>query len=114
MHNGIIEDFGDYGAELEGDGVKFSTRGQFSRHPPSGDEGNRTRHVCGEHSEDDTAAAARRLHDVALAKRPMFWSARAKAPLAVGFGDGTMYVGSNAIALAPFTDQVAIWKTAMG
>src|SRR6202012_556399 len=28
-------------------------------------------------------------------------------PLAVGFGDGAMYVGSDAIALAPFTDTVS-------
>jgi len=33
--------------------------------------------------------------------------ARKGSPLAVGFGDGAMYVGSDAIALAPFTDQVS-------
>jgi len=33
--------------------------------------------------------------------------ARKGSPLAVGFGDGAMYVGSDAIALAPFTDRVS-------
>jgi glucosamine--fructose-6-phosphate aminotransferase (isomerizing) len=33
--------------------------------------------------------------------------ARKGSPLAVGFGDDAMYVGSDAIALAPFTDKVS-------
>ena len=33
--------------------------------------------------------------------------ARRGSPLAIGFGDGAMYVGSDAIALAPFTDTVS-------
>jgi glucosamine--fructose-6-phosphate aminotransferase (isomerizing) len=33
--------------------------------------------------------------------------ARQGSPLAIGFGDGEMFVGSDAIALAPFTDAIA-------
>src|SRR4030095_1269685 len=33
--------------------------------------------------------------------------ARKGSPLAVGYGDGEMYVGSDAIALAPLTDRIA-------
>src|SRR5208283_2205558 len=33
--------------------------------------------------------------------------ARQGAPLAVGYGEGEMYLGSDALALAPFTDRVA-------
>ena len=33
--------------------------------------------------------------------------ARQGSPLAIGYGDGEMFVGSDAIALAPFTDAIA-------
>jgi glutamine---fructose-6-phosphate transaminase (isomerizing) len=33
--------------------------------------------------------------------------ARRGSPLAIGFGSGEMFIGSDAIALAPFTDQIA-------
>jgi glutamine---fructose-6-phosphate transaminase (isomerizing) len=33
--------------------------------------------------------------------------ARKGSPLAIGYGDGEMYLGSDAIALAPFTDAVS-------
>ena len=33
--------------------------------------------------------------------------ARKGSPLAVGYGDGEMYLGSDAIALAPFTDNIS-------
>src|SRR5207253_198560 len=33
--------------------------------------------------------------------------ARKGSPLAIGYGDGEMYLGSDAIALAPFTDTIA-------
>ena len=36
--------------------------------------------------------------------------ARHGAPLAIGYGDGEMYFGSDALALAPFTDQVSFME----
>ena len=33
--------------------------------------------------------------------------ARKGSPLAIGHGDGEMYLGSDAIALAPFTDTIS-------
>ena len=33
--------------------------------------------------------------------------ARQGAPLAIGYGDGEMYLGSDALALSPFTDRIA-------
>src|SRR4029077_14332725 len=33
--------------------------------------------------------------------------ARKGSPLAIGYGDGEMYLGSDAIALAPFTDSIS-------
>ena len=40
--------------------------------------------------------------------------ARRGSPLAVGYGEGEMYLGSDAMALAPFTDRSAISRTAIG
>ncbi|WP_295851658.1 glutamine--fructose-6-phosphate transaminase (isomerizing), partial [Tardiphaga sp.] len=34
-------------------------------------------------------------------------AARKGSPLAIGYGDGEMYLGSDAIALAPFTDDIS-------
>jgi glucosamine--fructose-6-phosphate aminotransferase (isomerizing) len=33
--------------------------------------------------------------------------ARKGSPLAIGYGEGEMYLGSDAIALAPFTDTIS-------
>ena len=40
--------------------------------------------------------------------------ARQGSPLAIGYGKGEMFVGSDAIALAPFTDRSPISRTATG
>ena len=37
-----------------------------------------------------------------------------RSPLAVGYGDGEMYLGSDALALAPFTQDVSISAKATG
>ena len=45
---------------------------------------------------------------VIFAGRPdIMVGARRGAPLAVGFGEGEMYLGSDALALAPFTQRIA-------
>jgi glucosamine--fructose-6-phosphate aminotransferase (isomerizing) len=40
-------------------------------------------------------------------KDDLLIGARKGSPLAVGYGDGEMYLGSDAIALAPFTDTIS-------
>ena len=40
-------------------------------------------------------------------KDDLLIGARQGAPLAVGYGEGEMYLGSDALALAPFTDRIA-------
>ena len=44
------------------------------------------------------------------ARSNLLIGAREGAPLAVGYGEGEMYLGSDALALAPFTDRVAHLK----
>jgi glucosamine--fructose-6-phosphate aminotransferase (isomerizing) len=62
---------------------------------------------------DAVAAALPRLRGAfALAflfegENNLLIGARKGSPLAIGFGDGEMYLGSDAIALAPFTDTIS-------
>ena len=109
VHNGIIENFRELRDELEARGVVFE-------------------------SDTDTEVVAQLLTDVlksindpvkaveavlprlrgAFALGILFAGAddlligaRQGAPLAIGYGDGEMYLGSDALALAPFTDQIS-------
>jgi len=109
VHNGIIENFSELRRELEQKGVKFSTDTDTEV----------VAHLVTEEIKrgaspvDAVKASLPRLRGAfALAflfagEDNLLVGARKGSPLAVGFGDGSMYVGSDAIALAPFTDQVS-------
>jgi glutamine---fructose-6-phosphate transaminase (isomerizing) len=109
VHNGIIENFGELRRELEAKGAKFSTETDTEV----------IAHLVTEEMKrgappvDAVKAALPRLRGAfALAflfagESDLLIGARRGSPLAVGFGDGAMYVGSDAIALAPFTDMVS-------
>jgi glutamine---fructose-6-phosphate transaminase (isomerizing) len=109
VHNGIIENFAELRRELEDKGVKFSTETdtEVIAHLVS-EELKR-----GVSPADAVKTTLPRLRGAfALAflfagESNLLIGARKGSPLAVGFGDGAMYVGSDAIALAPFTDQVS-------
>jgi glucosamine--fructose-6-phosphate aminotransferase (isomerizing) len=109
VHNGIIENFSELRRELEGKGAKFSTDTdtEVIAHLVS-EEMKR-----GASPVDAVKAALPRLRGAfALAflfagEDDLLIGARRGSPLAIGFGDGAMYVGSDAIALAPFTDTVS-------
>jgi glutamine---fructose-6-phosphate transaminase (isomerizing) len=109
VHNGIIENFSELRRELEGKGVKFSTETDTEV----------VAHLVSEELDRGLSplqavmAALPRLRGAfALAflfagDENLLIGARKGSPLAVGFGDKTMFVGSDAIALAPFTDLVS-------
>lgn len=109
VHNGIIENFSELRRELEKKGAKFSTDTDTEV----------IAHLVTEEMKkgatpvEAVKAALPRLRGAfALAflfagEDNLLIGARKGSPLAVGFGDGSMYVGSDAIALAPFTDQVS-------
>lgn len=108
VHNGIIENFRDLKADLVKDGVVFETEtdtevvAQLVHREL----------VHGRAPADAVAAVLPRLRGAfALAflfagEDDLLIGARHGAPLAVGFGTGEMYLGSDALALAPFTDDV--------
>ncbi|MBM6582035.1 glutamine--fructose-6-phosphate transaminase (isomerizing) [Microvirga sp. BT689] len=109
VHNGIIENFRELKTGLEAKGVRFET-------------------------ETDTEVVAQLVtYEIRQGRGPieavavtlprlrgafalgflfsgeddLLIGARHGAPLAIGYGDGEMYLGSDALALAPFTDEVA-------
>src|ERR1700704_4996169 len=109
VHNGIIENFRELREELQGKGVKFSTETdtEVVAHLVT-DEMRQSRAPA--HA---VKAAPPRLRGAfALAflfegEEDLLVGARNGPPLAVGYGNGEMYLGSDAIALAPFTDTIS-------
>jgi len=109
VHNGIIENFGDLRRELQGRGARFATETdtEVIAHLVT-DEMSK-----GADPAAAVAAALPRLRGVfALAflfagEDDLVIGARRGPPLAVGYGNGEMYLGSDAIALAPLTGSIA-------
>jgi len=108
VHNGIIENFADLRDELVCDGHVFSsqTDTEVVAHLIS-------RELAGGATPVEAAHNAIRRLQGAFALAIMFESdddlivgARNGPPLAVGHGEGEMFLGSDAIALAPFTNSV--------
>jgi glucosamine--fructose-6-phosphate aminotransferase (isomerizing) len=109
VHNGIIENFRELREELEAKGVKFATETdtEVVAHLVAAEMKN------GRAPADAVAAALPRLRGAfALVflfdgEEDLLIGARKGPPLAIGYGKGEMYLGSDAIALAPFTDAVS-------
>jgi glutamine---fructose-6-phosphate transaminase (isomerizing) len=109
VHNGIIENFRELREELQKKGVKFSTETdtEVVAHLVT-DEMRQGRAPA-----DAVKAALPRLRGAfALAflfegEEDLLVGARNGPPLAVGYGNGEMFLGSDAIALAPFTDTIS-------
>ena len=103
MHNGIIENFQELKDELVGRGRRFDTETDTEV----------VAHLLTSHLERQISPeqamgkAMERLRGafalVALfaGRHDILIGARRGSPLAVGYGDGEMYLGSDALALAP-------------
>ncbi|MEX2128027.1 MAG: glutamine--fructose-6-phosphate transaminase (isomerizing) [Xanthobacteraceae bacterium] len=109
VHNGIIENYRDLREALEKKGTKFSTETdtEVVAHLVTAEI------KSGKKPVEAVAAALPQIRGAfALAflfegEEDLLVGARRGSPLAIGFGSGEMYIGSDAIALAPFTDQIA-------
>lgn len=109
VHNGIIENFRDLRTELAAQGCVFETETdtEVVAHLVTSEMKKGLGPV------EAVAAALPRLKGAfALAflfsgQEDLLIGARQGSPLAVGVGSGEMYLGSDALALAPFTDTIA-------
>jgi glucosamine--fructose-6-phosphate aminotransferase (isomerizing) len=109
VHNGIIENHAELRAELEAEGQEFGTETDTETVAQLVDL-NLKRGMA---PIDAAGAALRRLEGayalaMIFAGHPeLIVGAQHGAPLAVGFGDDEMFVGSDALALAPLTRRIA-------
>jgi glucosamine--fructose-6-phosphate aminotransferase (isomerizing) len=109
VHNGIIENHAELRAELEAEGAEFETETDTETFARLVDH-----HLArGESPEIAFSGALKRVHG-AFALAAVFaghprklLAARQGAPLAIGYGEGEMFVGSDALALAPLTRRIA-------
>jgi glucosamine--fructose-6-phosphate aminotransferase (isomerizing) len=108
VHNGIIENFRELREELATHGLEFTTDTDtetvamltdyfFSQGATPIEAVNKTL------AKLDGAFALAFLFD---GEQDLMIAARKGSPLAIGHGDGEMYIGSDAIALAPMTNRV--------
>src|SRR5580700_5816085 len=109
VHNGIIENFAELRRELEAKGAKFATETDTEV----------VAHLVTEemkHGASPVEAVKRALPRLrgafALAflfagEDNLLIGARKGSPLAIGYGEDAMFIGSDAIALAPFTSTVS-------
>lgn len=108
VHNGIIENFRELRVEMAQEGIKFQT-----------ETDTETIALLAHHyiergmSPRDAARETIARLEGAFAlcflfdgEDDLLIAARKGSPLAIGHGDGEMYVGSDAIALAPMTNQI--------
>jgi len=108
VHNGIIENFQELREELGGQGHVFETETdtEVVVHLL-------THYLDQQLSPQDAVAevlvrleGAFALAIVFAGRHDLMIGARCGSPLAVGYGDGEMYLGSDALALAPLTDRI--------
>ena len=109
VHNGIIENFRALKEELAAQGVTFTSDTDteviahlITRELKAGNDPVRAVYHTLKRLEGAFALAMifRGYNDLMIV-------ARQGSPLALGYGKGEMFVGSDAIALAPFTDAIA-------
>ncbi len=108
VHNGIIENFAALRRDLEAGGARLEseTDSEVVAHLIAREL------AAGRDPEAATLAVLRRLEGAfALAiifagHDDLMIAARKGSPLALGHGQGEMYLGSDAIALAPFTGEI--------
>jgi glucosamine--fructose-6-phosphate aminotransferase (isomerizing) len=109
VHNGIIENFRELREMLEKKGAIFKTQTdtEIVLHLVDNMLQNGLTPIEAVRAALSKLRGAFALGFIFTGEDDLMIGARNGPPLAVGYGDGEMYLGSDAIALAPFTDTVA-------
>jgi glucosamine--fructose-6-phosphate aminotransferase (isomerizing) len=109
VHNGIIENFRELREELQNKGAVFTTETdtEIVLHLVDGylAKGFKPADAVKEALSQLRGAFA--LGFIFAGDDDLLIGARNGPPLAIGHGDGEMYLGSDAIALGPFTDMIS-------
>ena len=108
VHNGIIENYKDIKAELESYQVRFESEtdteviAQLVTHYMN--QGDSAQDAA--NKAFDRLEGAYSLALIFAGEDNLMIGARQGTPLAVGYGDGEMYLASDSYALAPLTNQI--------
>ncbi len=109
VHNGIIENFRELREELRAKGAVFKTETdtEIVLHLVDSYLAKGIDPIAAVKASLAQLRGAFALGFIFASDDDLMIGARNGPPLAIGFGDGEMYLGSDAIALGPFTDTIA-------
>ncbi len=109
VHNGIIENFRELREELEKKGAVFTTETdtEIVLHLVDGYLGKGFKPADAVREALSQLRGAFALGFIFAGDDDLMIGARNGPPLAIGYGEGEMYLGSDAIALGPFTDVIS-------
>jgi glucosamine--fructose-6-phosphate aminotransferase (isomerizing) len=109
VHNGIIENFRELREELQKKGAVFTTETdtEIVLHLVDGYLGKGFRPADAVKEALSQLRGAFALGFIFADDDDLLIGARNGPPLAIGYGEGEMYLGSDAIALGPFTDMIS-------
>jgi glucosamine--fructose-6-phosphate aminotransferase (isomerizing) len=109
VHNGIIENFRELREALGKNGAKFGseTDTEVIAHLVTQEMSRGRSPVQAVEASLKQLRGAFALAFLFEGENDLMIGARKGSPLAIGYGKGEMYLGSDAIALAPFTDTIS-------
>ena len=108
-HNGIIENFRELREKLVNDGAKFTseTDTEVVAHLVTAELNKGKPPIEAVRATLKQLRGAFALAFLFAGENDLMIGARRGSPLAIGYGRGEMYLGSDAIALAAFTDRIS-------
>ncbi|PPC98617.1 MAG: glutamine--fructose-6-phosphate transaminase (isomerizing) [Hyphomicrobium sp.] len=108
VHNGIIENFRELRLALEAKGHRFETETDTEAvvHLITDEMKRGLSPIDAVREALTHLQGAFALGIIFAGNDDLMIAARQGSPLAIGYGSGEMYLGSDAIALAPFTDAI--------